>query len=55
MKLLPVLFVAWLACLFVTFNSCNKAIEDAGGVENVIVSMGKDVKHIEERIADDEE
>lgn len=54
MRLLGIsLFVFWIFCVVVTISNCSKAVDEAGGVEEIIVYVGKEVKHIKERINDE--
>lgn len=44
----------WLACCVFLINQVQSGIKDAGGVRQVIVDSGKEVKSIYKEIEEDE-
>jgi len=42
-----------LVVIAVNIHSCNKAIDDAGGLDNIAVMLGKEIKDIRKKIDED--
>ncbi|MFC1756603.1 hypothetical protein ACFLZC_00370 [Patescibacteria group bacterium] len=49
-KVLIRAIITTVILLILTFTTCNKVIEEGGGISEIAVSVGKEVKDIQKRI-----
>jgi len=52
-KVVIMIIIVLITVIFLNIRSCNKLVDKEGGIKQVIVNIGKEVKSIKKEIAQD--